>query len=145
MSDSFQGGVTEQSAEQMSAQPGAWQEALEQHQGMPQSQQPTVRPHVFNELSNQPRAAVPSDIDMIMDIPVGVTVELGRARISIRELLSIAPGSVVELDSMAGTPLNMLVNGCLIARGEVVVVDDRFGIRLVDITSPNERLRKLRS
>lgn len=124
---------------------GAWEQALEQQQGMPGHQAPQVRPHTFAELSGQPRSALPSDIDMIMDIPVAVTVELGRAKISIRELLSIAPGSVVELDSLAGTPLNMLVNGCLIARGEVVVVDDRFGIRLVDITSPNERLRKLRS
>lgn len=142
MNEALQGQVSEDAQQ---GQTGAWQEALEQHQGMPQTQPPAVRAHVFNELSNQPRSAVPSDIDMIMDIPVGVTVELGRAKISIRELLSIAPGSVVELDSLAGTPLNMLVNGCLIARGEVVVVDDRFGIRLVDITSPNERLRKLRS
>lgn len=142
MNDAIQGSAA---SDVTDSQGAAWQEALEQHQGMPQAQQPSVRAHVFNELSNQPRTSVPSDIDMIMDIPVAVTVELGRAKISIRELLSIAPGSVVELDSLAGTPLNMLVNGCLIARGEVVVVDDRFGIRLVDITSPNERLRKLRN
>ncbi|MCE2679454.1 MAG: flagellar motor switch protein FliN [Burkholderiales bacterium] len=125
--------------------PSGWDQTLNDQQGIPSQREPQVSPHVFNELSSKPRQGIPSDIDMIMDIPVGVTVELGRAKISIRELLSIAPGSVVELDSLAGTPLNMLVNGCLIARGEVVVVDDRFGIRLIDITSPNERLKKLRS
>jgi flagellar motor switch protein FliN/FliY len=129
----------------VAAAPAGWDQALNEQQGMPTQREPQVSAHVFNELSAKPRQGIPSDIDMIMDIPVGVTVELGRAKISIRELLSIAPGSVVELDSLAGTPLNMLVNGCLIARGEVVVVDDRFGIRLIDITSPNERLKKLRS
>lgn len=123
----------------------AWEQALGEQQGLTDSAPPGVRPHVFSELSNQPRQTLPSDIDMIMDIPVAVTVELGRSRISIRELLAIAPGSVVELDTLAGTPLNMMVNGCLVARGEVVVVDERFGIRLIDITSPNERLRKLRN
>ena len=129
----------------VAAEAGAWEQTLADHDGLPGQQAPQVRPHVFGEISGQARASQPGDIDMIMDIPVAVTVELGRAKISIRELLSIAPGSVVELDSLAGTPLNMLVNGCLIARGEVVVVDERFGIRLTDITSPNERLRKLRN
>lgn len=84
-----------------------------------------------------------NDIDMIMDIPVQLTVELGRTKIAIKSLLQLAQGSVVELDGMAGEPMDVLVNGCLIAQGEVVVVNDKFGIRLTDIITPSERIRKL--
>ncbi len=83
------------------------------------------------------------DFDMILDIPVSLGVELGRTRISIRNLLQLAHGSVVELDGLAGEPLDVLVNGTLIAQGEVVVVNDKFGIRLTDIITPAERMRKL--
>jgi flagellar motor switch protein FliN len=85
----------------------------------------------------------PSNIDMILDIPVSLTVELGRTKIAIRSLLQLAQGSVVELDGMAGEPMDVLVNGCLIAQGEVVVVNDKFGIRLTDIITPAERIRRL--
>jgi flagellar motor switch protein FliN/FliY len=81
--------------------------------------------------------------DMIMDIPVSITVELGRTKISIRNLLQLAHGSVVELDGLAGEPMDVLVNGTLIAQGEVVVVNDKFGIRLTDIITPQERMKKL--
>lgn len=84
-----------------------------------------------------------NNLDMILDIPVSLTVELGRTKIAIRSLLQLAQGSVVELDGLAGEPMNVLVNGCLIAQGEVVVVNDKFGIRLTDIISPAERIRKL--
>ncbi|WP_144143677.1 flagellar motor switch protein FliN [Paraburkholderia sp. BCC1884] len=84
-----------------------------------------------------------NDIEMILDIPVQMTVELGRTKIAIRNLLQLAQGSVVELDGMAGEPMDVLVNGCLIAQGEVVVVNDKFGIRLTDIITPSERIRKL--
>ncbi|MEK6735146.1 MAG: flagellar motor switch protein FliN [Pseudomonadota bacterium] len=84
-----------------------------------------------------------NDIDMILDIPVQLTVELGRTKIAIKNLLQLAQGSVVELDGMAGEPMDVLVNGCLIAQGEVVVVNDKFGIRLTDIITPSERIRKL--
>lgn len=84
-----------------------------------------------------------NDIDFILDIPVQLTVELGRTKIAIRHLLQLAQGSVVELDGMAGEPMDVLVNGCLIAQGEVVVVNDKFGIRLTDIITPAERIRKL--
>jgi flagellar motor switch protein FliN/FliY len=80
---------------------------------------------------------------MVLDIPVQLTVELGRTRVPIRNLLQLAQGSVVELDRLAGEPLDVLVNGCLIAQGEVVVVNDKFGIRLTDVLSPDERLRRL--
>ncbi|MBU3694081.1 MAG: flagellar motor switch protein FliN [Rhodocyclaceae bacterium] len=82
-------------------------------------------------------------ISLILDIPVNVTVELGRTKLPIRSLLQLAQGSVVELDALAGEPMDVLVNGCLIAQGEVVVVNDKFGIRLTDIITPAERLRRL--
>jgi flagellar motor switch protein FliN/FliY len=84
-----------------------------------------------------------NDINMILDIPVQLTVELGRTRIPIKHILQLAQGSVVELDALAGEPMDVLVNGYLIAQGEVVVVNDKFGIRLTDIISPSERLRRL--
>jgi flagellar motor switch protein FliN/FliY len=83
------------------------------------------------------------NLDMILDIPVQITVELGRTKIAIRNLLQLAQGSVVELDGLAGEPMDVLVNGCLIAQGEVVVVNDKFGIRLTDIITPAERIRRL--
>jgi flagellar motor switch protein FliN/FliY len=82
------------------------------------------------------------DVGMIMDLPVKVMVELGRTRMSIGELLALHKGSVIELNVHAGDPLDLVVNGCLIAQGEVVIVNDRYGIRLTDIISPSERLRK---
>lgn len=85
-----------------------------------------------------------NDFDMILDIPVQITVELGRTKLSIRNLLQLAHGSVVELDALAGEPMDVLVNGTLIAQGEVVVVNDKFGIRLTDIITPSERMRKVR-
>ena len=89
--------------------------------------------------------AAAQNLDMILDIPVNMTVELGRTKIAIRNLLQLAQGSVVELDGLAGEPMDVLVNGCLIAQGEVVVVNDKFGIRLTDIITPAERMRKLRN
>lgn len=86
---------------------------------------------------------VGNDINMILDIPVQLTVELGRTRIPIKHILQLAQGSVVELDALAGEPMDVLVNGYLIAQGEVVVVNDKFGIRLTDIVTPSERMRRL--
>ena len=98
---------------------------------------------VFQPLSKVEPTSTRNDIDMILDIPVQMTVELGRTKIAIRNLLQLAQGSGVELDGMAGEPMDVLVNGCLIAQGEVVVVNDKFGIRLTDIITPSERIRKL--
>lgn len=88
----------------------------------------------------------PEDInlDIILDVPVTLSMEIGRTRISIRNLLQLNQGSVVELDRLAGEPMDVMVNGTLIARGEVVVVNDKFGIRLTDIISPAERVRRLK-
>lgn len=84
------------------------------------------------------------NLDMILDVPVTVAMEVGRTRISIRNLLQLNQGSVVELDRAAGEPLDVFVNGTLVAHGEVVVINEKFGIRLTDVISPAERVRKLR-
>ena len=100
---------------------------------------------IFPELATNKLAIdVHNDIDMILDIPVQLTVELGRTKIAIRNLLRLAQGSVVELEGLAGEPMDVLVNGCLIAQGEVVVVNDKFGIRMTDIITPAERIRRLK-
>ncbi|WP_447988650.1 flagellar motor switch protein FliN [Achromobacter spanius] len=84
-----------------------------------------------------------NDIDLIMDVPVQLTVELGRTRLTIKNLLQLGQGSVVELDGLAGEPMDIFVNGYLIAQGEVVVVEDKYGIRLTDIITPSERINRL--
>ena len=84
-----------------------------------------------------------SDIDLIMDIPVQLSVELGRTRLTFKNILQLGQGSVVELDGLAGEPMDIFVNGYLIAQGEVVVVDDKYGIRLTDIITPSDRLSRL--
>ncbi len=105
---------------------------------------PEVQPAaIFQPLTGDLPPGQPRDIDMILDIPVQLTVELGRTKLPIKSLLQLAQGSVVELDGLAGEPMNVFVNGCLIAQGEVVVVNDRFGIRLTDVITPGERIRKL--
>jgi len=103
-----------------------------------------AKAQIFQNLA--PAESIPAaanNLDLILDIPVHLTVELGRTKIAIRNLLQLAQGSVVELDGLAGEPMDVLVNGCLIAQGEVVVVNDKFGIRLTDIISPAERLRRI--
>ena len=84
------------------------------------------------------------DIDFLLDIPLEVMVELGNTRMYIRDLLQLGQGSVIELDKLAGEPMDVLVNKKLVARGEVVVINEKFGVRLTDIVSPTERIRKLK-
>ena len=105
----------------------------------------SVAPATFANFAptNPSGAGAGNDINMILDIPVQLTVELGRTRIPIKHILQLAQGSVVELDALAGEPMDVLVNGYLIAQGEVVVVNDKFGIRLTDIVTPSERMRRL--
>ncbi len=108
--------------------------------------QPAPQPQRASFAQLQPdssAAAASEQLDLVMDIPVTLSVELGRTKIQIRELLQLAQGSVVDLDRLAGEPMDVLVNGFLIARGEVVLVNDKFGIRLTDIVSPTERARRL--
>ncbi|OZI33320.1 flagellar motor switch protein FliN [Bordetella genomosp. 10] len=97
---------------------------------------------VFKPLAGSTEKAT-TDIDLIMDVPVQLTVELGRTRLTIKNLLQLGQGSVVELDGLAGEPMDIFVNGYLIAQGEVVVVDEKYGIRLTDIITPSERINRL--
>jgi len=125
----------------------AWAEALqEQHtaeeatveaeQGGPLEDTVLDEPPMQAEGSGQ-------DISRVLDIPVQLSVELGRTKVPIKYILQLAQGSVVELDALAGEPMDVLVNGYLIAQGEVVVVNDKFGIRLTDVVTPSERLRRV--
>lgn len=98
----------------------------------------------LNGVSDTTPQAGDANLDVILDIPVTLSMEIGRTRVSIQELLQLAKGSVVELDRMAGDPLDVLVNGTLVARGEVVVVNDKFGVRLNDVISPADRVQTLR-
>ncbi len=100
-------------------------------------------PAIFDKLDIQNIDGSFSDMKMIMDIPVKMTVELGRTKMTIKKLLSLTQGSVISLDGMAGEPLDILINGYLIAQGEVVVVADNYGIRITDIITPSERMRRL--
>lgn len=111
--------------------------------------EPAVAPataQVFQQIQDAP--AVPAsttavDIARVLDVPVQLTAEIGRTRITIKSLLQLSQGSVVELDGLAGQPLDVLINGYLIAQGEVVVVNEKYGIRLTDIVTPSERMQKL--
>jgi flagellar motor switch protein FliN/FliY len=108
-----------------------------------QTQAEQVAPASFTNFGSGSSPTAGNDINMILDIPVQLTVELGRTRIPIKHILQLAQGSVVELETLAGEPMDVLVNGYLIAQGEVVVVNDKFGIRLTDIVTPSERMRRL--
>ncbi len=125
-----------------------WAAALNEQAEAEQSQ-----PAQFDELETPkfdqiapgaPRAnSEEIDMDVVLDIPVIMSLEIGRTSINIRNLLQLAEGSVVELDRLAGEPMDVLVNGTLIAHGEVVVVNDKFGIRLTDVLSPSDRIKRL--
>ncbi|MEE9336963.1 MAG: flagellar motor switch protein FliN [Methylococcaceae bacterium] len=125
-----------------------WGDALQE-----QSDAEDIEAATFDELEAQAEtgsAAVASTsedikLDVILDVPVTVSMEIGRTSINIRNLLQLNQGSVIELDRFAGEPMDVLVNGTLIAHGEVVVVNDKFGIRLTDVISPSERVKKLGS
>ncbi|ECW3841267.1 flagellar motor switch protein FliN [Salmonella enterica] len=106
-------------------------------------QQQSAADAVFQQLGGGDVSGAMQDIDLIMDIPVKLTVELGRTRMTIKELLRLTQGSVVALDGLAGEPLDILINGYLIAQGEVVVVADKYGVRITDIITPSERMRRL--
>lgn len=98
---------------------------------------------VFKPLDKGAPSGGMRDLEMIMNIPVKLTVELGRTRITIKQLLELAQGSVIELEGLAGEPMDILINGYLIAQGEVVVVEDKYGIRITEIITPSERVQKL--
>ncbi|BCA90311.1 MULTISPECIES: flagellar motor switch protein FliN [Halomonadaceae] len=126
----------------------AEQEAAEQAdtEDEPESEAPQAKPasdDVFRPLSAEKSATPSRDLEMIMDIPVKLTVELGRTKLTIKQLLELAQGSVIELEGLAGEPMDILINGYLIAQGEVVVIEDKYGIRITEIITPSERIHKL--
>ena len=104
---------------------------------------PSVGTSLFKPLTAPQPTAAARELEMIMDIPVKLSVELGRTRITIKQLLELAQGSVLALDGLAGEPMDILINSYLIAQGEVVVVDDKYGIRITEIITPSERVQKL--
>jgi len=126
--------VAAQQVQQQVMMPAAKQQAV---------QHVNVQPVQFAPLMQPVMPIVDTNIGLIMDVPLQVTVELGRTRKLIRDILELAPGSVIELDKLAGEPVDILVNGKLIAKGEVVVIDDNFGVRITDIVSPIERASHL--
>ena len=150
--DDWAAALSEQEAAPAASAEDDWAAAMAEQESSPQpassvdtENKPKVAPaQIFEQFSpGTGQAGGGNNLDMILDIPVNLTVELGRTKIAIRSLLQLAQGSVVELEGLAGEPMNVLVNGCLIAQGEVVVVNDKFGIRLTDIITPSERLRRL--
>jgi len=152
--DDWASAMAEQASEGDAAADDPWaaafaeqQEAEHQVEEQPQPAPSTARAAgdtVFKPLDGAPGAnGSMRDLEMIMDIPVKLTVELGRTRLTIKQLLELAQGSVIELDGLAGEPMDILINGYLIAQGEVVVVDDKYGIRITEIITPSERVQKL--
>ncbi|WP_404376476.1 flagellar motor switch protein FliN [Vreelandella aquamarina] len=126
----------------------AEQEAAEQSEAEdePEPEAPQAKPasdEVFRPLNAEKGSTQPRDLEMIMDIPVKLTVELGRTKLTIKQLLELAQGSVIELEGLAGEPMDILINGYLIAQGEVVVIEDKYGIRITEIITPSERIHKL--
>ncbi|HEY3590894.1 MAG TPA: flagellar motor switch protein FliN [Buttiauxella sp.] len=133
MSDTPSSSDAEQSIDDL------WGDAMSEQQSAESSSTapapPTVNEHIAAHISQ--------DLDLILDIPVKMTVELGRTKMTIKELLRLSQGSVVTLEGLAGEPLDILINGYLIAQGEVVVISDKFGIRITDIITPSERMHRL--
>lgn len=110
--------------------------------GIPQGGKAAVQPAAFSELSDEPRGSGLS-LDLVLDISMPVTVELGRASMAVKDLLQLRTGSVVELNRMAGEPVDLYVRDVRFARGEVVVVDNNFGLRITEIMTPQRRIREL--
>ncbi|MES2672690.1 MAG: flagellar motor switch protein FliN [Pseudomonadota bacterium] len=121
-----------------------WAAAMAEQADVADKASAKANPVSFEELNDSGRATVNPELDVILDIPVSISMEVGRTSITIRNLLQLNQGSVIELDRLAGEPLDVLVNGTLIAHGEVVVVNEKFGIRMTDVISPAERIKKLR-
>ncbi len=130
--------VTEQ-AEDQDAMADDWAAAMEE-QAVAEQDVAKVQAQTLNESMTDGEVK----LDVVLDIPVTIAMEIGRTRISIRNLLQLNQGSIVELDRLAGEPMDVLVNGTLVAHGEVVVVNEKFGIRLTDVISPADRIKNLK-
>ena len=107
-------------------------------------QNEAIQQHEFNDQQDENQEPVSREIDFLLDIPIEISVQLGASKMLIKELLQLGQGSVIELEKLAGEPMEILANHRLIARGEVVVVNEKFGVRLTDIISPTERLSSLK-
>ena len=118
-----------------------WADAMNEQE---EAEAATVAPDVLEEHIAAAGSLHNEKLDVILDIPVSLSMEVGRTQIPIRNLLQLTQGSVVELDRLAGEPLDVMVNGTLIAHGEVVVINEKYGIRLTDVMSPHERIQKLK-
>jgi len=139
MADEWAAALDEQTSTDAAAVEDEWAAAMAEQGG------DNASAIELDQLVDDSRGPVSNpDLDVILDIPVTISMEVGSTEIAIRNLLQLSQGSVIELDRMAGEPLDIKVNGTLIAHGEVVVVNERFGIRLTDVVSPSERIRKLR-
>lgn len=145
LEDIEEGDTTDEGSDDMAA----WTEALEEQdavENVAETATDGLAPAEFESLNDSGVQGVGDDVnlDVILDVPVDLSMEIGRTRINIRNLLQLNQGSVVELDRLAGEPMDVLINGMLIAHGEVVVVNDKFGVRLTDVISPTERVKKLK-
>lgn len=137
--DDWGAAMSEQAATENAADTDDWAAAMAEQEAPPAA----TKSHVYEKFGETGGGTTQNDLDMILDIPVQLSVELGRTKMPIKNLLQLAQGSVVELSGMAGEPLDVMINGFLIAQGEVVVVNDKLGIRLTDIITPSERLRRV--
>jgi flagellar motor switch protein FliN/FliY len=127
--------------DEMAAQ---WEAQLQSESGKEKQDPPPAQATTLPPLKEKPSAEAPNPLEFILDVPLQISVQLGSTRMVIRDLLQLGQGSVVELDKLAGEPMDVLINDRLIARGEVVVVNDRFGIRLTDVLSLAERVQQLK-
>ncbi len=134
---------TEQPVDQQ-AMADEWAEAMEEQTGAGGGADEVEKVEAASLQESQAYVQGDVNLDVVLDIPVTIAMEIGRAKISIRNLLQLNQGSVVELDRLAGEPMDVLVNGTLVAHGEVVVVNEKFGIRLTDVISPAERIKNLK-
>ncbi|MEH6470188.1 MAG: flagellar motor switch protein FliN [Halopseudomonas sp.] len=144
MADEWAAALEDQEATGGSDVDDVWAEAMSEQGVEPDAEAVDLNELVDDSMPMPMQVGDNPDLDVILDIPVSLSMEVGSTEIAIRNLLQLSQGSVIELDRMAGEPLDVRVNGTLIAHGEVVVVNDRFGIRLTDVVSPSERIRKLR-
>lgn len=138
VADEWAEALEEQDAAAVSTEEDPWAAALEEQADT------EANPAPVTKLNDDSSPNTDINLDMVMDIPVTISMEIGRTKINIRNLLQLSQGSVVELDRLAGEPMDVLVNDTLIAHGEVVVVNDKFGIRLTDVISAAERIQHLR-
>lgn len=142
VADEWAAALDEQGPAETETEEDPWAAALEE-QADGESETAQADPAPVAQLADDSGPKTDMDLDMVLDIPVTISMEIGRTKINIRNLLQLNQGSVVELDRLAGEPMDVLVNDTLIAHGEVVVVNDKFGIRLTDVISAAERIKKL--